>query len=426
MSIKTIILSVIGLIVLVQILVFLRILPGRQAETPPSAELTFWGFEDDAPVFQQIIDNFHNKFPNISIKYTRINKNDYENTLINKIAEGKGPDIFMLSNTSLVKHRDKIYPMPQADAGFSSRDFSSAFVDGAYEELVSSDGSIYGMPLFIDTPVLFYNKDLLNAAGIAQVPNNWDDIITLSRTLTQKNAVGEIIKSGLPLGTSRTIDNSFEILSTLMLQRGDRIIERGEEYNTVLGEKGTKALEFYTSFANPADKNFSWSDRMPNSLTAFAQTSSVFAIGFYEDIARIRAKNPHINFSFTPFPQNKGTAIPVVYGRYFFPTVLKFSKNPVIAWQFINYMTSQEGASSYIERANKPPARRDLLSGKAPIAELDPFYRQALIAKTWPIPDDMATRHLFQEAIESVISGTLNASQAIDNLAHRLDLLLPK
>ncbi len=426
MSIRNIIISVIGIIVLVQILVFLRILPGRQAAAPPSAELTFWGFDDEAPVFQQIIDNFHDKFPNVSIKYTRINKNDYEDTLINKIAEGKGPDVFMLPNTDFVKHRDKIYPMPQADVVFSSRDFSSTFVDGTYEELVASDGSIYGLPLFIDTPVLFYNKDTLNTAGIAQVPGNWDDIIALSRSLTQKNAVGEIIKSGLPLGTSRTIDNSFEILSTLMFQQGDHVIERGQEFNTVLGEKGTKALEFYTSFANPADKNFSWSDRMPNSLTAFAQVSSVFAIGFYEDIARIRAKNPHINFGMVPFPQNKGAAVPIVYGRYFFPTVLKFSKNPVVAWQFIDYLTSQEGASVYIQHTNKTPVRRDLLSSKAPTAELDPFYRQALIAKTWPVPDEIATRRLFQDAIESVVSGTLNASQAIDNLAHRLDLLLPK
>lgn len=426
MSIRTIILSVVGIIILVQVLVFLRILPGRKAPAPPSVALTFWGIDDDPEIWREIIQNFNIQFPTISVSYKHITRNNYEDMLVNEIAEGKGPDVFMLPNTLFVKNKNKISPLPQASLAFSPQDFSSAFVDGTYEELVSPDGSIYGLPLFIDTPVLFYDKDALNAAGIAQVPTSWEDVIIASNKLTQKNAVGEIMKSGLPLGTSRTIDNSFEILSAIMLQKGDPIVRRGQELEAVLGDKGTQAMAFYTSFANPIDKNFSWSDRMPRSLTAFAQNSSAFSIGFYEDIARIRAKNPHINFGIVPFPQYKGVAVPVVYGRYFFPTVLKFSKNPVAAWQFVHYLTSNEGASAYIKKTNRPPVRRDLLNKRAPTADLDIFYRQALIAKTWSVPDDMASRRLFQEAIESVVSGALSASDAISNLNDRLGFLLPK
>lgn len=425
-SIKTIILSVVGIIILLQVLVFLRILPGRKAPASPSAALTFWGIDDDPEIWREIIQNFNAKFPTISVGYKHINRNDYEDVLVNKIAEGKGPDVFMLPNTLFVKNKNKISLLPQASLAFSPRDFSSAFVDGTYEELVSPDGSIYGLPLFIDTPVLFYNKDMLNTAGIAQVPTSWEDLIAASQKLTQKNAVGEIMKSGLPLGTSRTIDNSFEILSTIMLQKGDPIVRRAQKLEAVLGEKGTQAMAFYTSFANPSSKNFSWSDRMPRSLTAFAESKSAFAIGFYEDIARIRAKNPHINFGIAPFPQYKGVAVPVVYSRYFFPTVLKFSKNPVAAWQFVHYLASNEGANTYTKKTNKPPVRRDLLSRGAPGADLDIFYRQALIAKTWSVPDDAATRRLFQEAIESVVSGALEPSQAVDNLNGRLNLLLGK
>ena len=426
MSIKTIILSVVGVIIVLQILVFLRILPGRKAPAPASATLTFWGIDDDSEIWREIIQNFNAKFPTISVMYQYINRNDYEDILVNKIAEGKGPDVFMLPNALFVKNKNKISPLPQASLAFSPRDFSSTFVDGMYEELVSPDGSIYGLPLFIDTPVLFYDKDALNAAGIAQVPTSWEDLTMASRKLTQKNAVGEIMKSGLPLGTSRTIDNSFEILSAIMLQKGDPIIQRAQELESVLGEKGTQAMIFYTSFANPADKNFSWSDRMPRSLTAFAENKSAFAIGFYEDIARIRAKNPHINFGIAPFPQHKGVAVPVVYGRYFFPTVLKFSKNPIAAWQFVHYLTSNEGSDAYTKKTNKPPVRRDLLSKGAPTADLDIFYRQALIAKSWAVPDDAASRRLFQEAIESVVSGTLDASEAVNILNDRLSLLLAK
>jgi len=44
----------------------------------------------------------------------------------------------------------------------------------------------------------------------------------------------------------------------------------------------------------------------------------------------------------------------------------------------------------------------------------------------WPIPNEKSTRSLFQEAIDSVVSGTAQPDQVINNLHQRLDLLLPK
>ncbi|MDP3778545.1 MAG: extracellular solute-binding protein [bacterium] len=424
MNPKKIIIIIVAAIILIQALVFFRILPGRNAPAPGKLELSFWGFDDEL-ILRDIIQNFQKQFPYITVNYTQLDAQNYEETVVNKIAEGAGPDVFMLANTAFLKNRDKIYPLPEKFFSYSARDFAANFVDATYLDLVGADGAIYGLPLFIDTPVLFYNKDILNAAGIAQVPSNWEDLAALSRQLTQKNAVGQITKSGLPLGTSRSVDNSFEILSSLMLQEGDSIIQR-TPLTVTLGDGGFRALTFYASFASPASPNYSWSDRMPPSLIAFTQNTSAFVIGFQSDIKRIRAGNPHLNFGISPFPQKKQTTFPVVGGKYFFPTVLKFSKNPVEAWRLVTYMTSQEGAKIYFEKTGRPPVRRDILSSKSPTPELDAFYRQALIAKTWPIPNEKATRSLFQEAVDAVVSGTAQADQAINNLHQRLDLLLPK
>ena len=425
MNPKTIIISIIAIIILVQTLVFFRILPGRSAPSPAKLTLSFWGFDDDELILRPVIQNFQKLYPYITVEYTQVDAQNYEEALVNKIAEGKGPDVFMLPNASVVKDKDKIYPLPQQAVAFSARDFTSTFVDGMYQDLVESDGTIYGLPLFIDTPVLFYNKDILNAAGIAQIPTNWEDLVADSHQITQKNAVGQIVKSGIPLGTSKSVDNSFEILSSLMLQEGDSIIQRSPLIVTI-ADGGLRALTFYTSFSNPTSPNYSWSDRMPPSLIAFTQNTSAFVIGFQSDIKRIKAGNPHLNFGIAPFPQKKQTTFPIVTGRYFFPTVLKFSKNPEEAWRFIVYLTSQEGAKSYFENTGRPPVRRDILSLQAPTPELDAFYRQALIAKMWPIPNEKSTRSLFQEAIDSVVSGTANPDQVINNLHQRLDLLLPK
>ena len=80
----------------------------------------------------------------------------------------------------------------------------------------------------------------------------------------------------------------------------------------------------------------------------------------------------------------------------------------------------------YLEATMRPPARRDFLSFQPSNPELDAFYRQSLIAKAWPVPDDIASRNLFQSAIESVVSGISTPDQAINNLGQRLTILLPK
>ncbi|MDP3769758.1 MAG: extracellular solute-binding protein [Candidatus Sungbacteria bacterium] len=425
MSKKNIVLAVIAAIVLIQALVYLRILPGRKPPAPANVNITFWGFQDDGEVWRDIILTFQKKYSHINVSYQRLDRASYEETLVNRMAEGKGPDVLMLPNTLLFKHRDKIYPLPQQTLAFSARHFSPLFVDAAYEELVSPEGIIFGLPLFIDTPVLFYNKDIFNAAGIATTPNNWDEVTAISRKLTEKNNVGEIIKSGLPLGTSQNVEHSFEIVSSLIFQEGDPIIRRSPSLALVLEESATKAFAFYTSFADPSNANFSWSNRLAHSLTAFSQTTSAFGFGFYEDIARVRAKNPHLNFGILSFPQKKDIRFPVVYARYSFPTVSKSSPNILAAWQFVDFITRGEGAKMYIDKTGLPPARRDLLANRPTNPDLDVFYRQALIAKTWPIPDESRTKRLFSETIESIVSHTNTAHQAVQNLKGRLDLLLP-
>ena len=147
------------------------------------------------------------------------------------------------------------------------------------------------------------------------------------------------------------------------------------------------------------------------------------AIGMSQDIPRILAKNPHLNLGIAAFPQQANTRLPVVYGEYFFPPVLKASQNPGVAWQFIFYVSAGAGAATYAQSSGRPAARRDLLGAPAPAAALDIPYRQSLIARTWKFPDNATTRRLFTEAIEAMVSGAANQQGALGKLTQQLQLL---
>jgi multiple sugar transport system substrate-binding protein len=411
----------IGVIALVIALVIFGV--GRKDAAPEPVTLEFWGYEDDEEIWQEVITKFQEKNKNFTINYTRFPESTYEEILVNRLAEGRGPDLFLLPNTSAFKHKDKIFALPR-EFGVSKKDFERAFADIVARDLIGPDGEILGIPLFIDTLALVYNRDILNTAGIAAPPQDWNELADLSARLTKLNPAKDVVRSGAALGTFLNIERAFELISSLMLQEGDQIVERGER-GVVLGPGAISALRFYTSFADPNSRRFSWTARLKDSFTARGEGNTALVFANAGDLSLIEAKNPHLSFRVAPLPQPKGSQTAITYGSYFFPTVSKSSANPNAAWQFILGVAYGEEVKTYLELTRRPPARRDLISAGTEIPNLDVYWRQALSARSWFIPDEKRVRNLFRDVIEPVAARTIGAEEAINRLEQQLKLLLP-
>lgn len=404
-------------------LVILGVLPGLQSARPTPFTLQLWGIRDEEAVWRDIIKPFQEKYSHITVKYTRFPEETYETSLVERLAENTGPDVFMLENMRLARHREKIYPLPQETAHFSINNFTMAFLDIAVRDLVLEDGNIYGMPLYADSLALFYNKDLFNAAGIVVPPQNWEEVQSVSRKLTQISPAGDVIRSGIALGSGKNIMHNMEIVSALIFQNGDPIVNAKNE--VALAEGAQSALAFYSSFTDRTKSNFTWSNTLPPSLDAFAEEKTAMAFAFSRNIEHIRAKNPHINLGIALFPQRADMIKPVTQGSYTFLTASKLSKHPIDAWRFILFATDRESAEIYTDATRLPPARRDILSQKAPPLEQEFFWRQALISRSWPVPDYQKTKQIFEDTIESLSTRSLNPSQAFNQMKEQLRLLLP-
>ncbi|HLD34953.1 MAG TPA: extracellular solute-binding protein, partial [Patescibacteria group bacterium] len=164
----------------------------------------------------------------------------------------------------------------------------------------------------------------------------------------------------------------------------------------------------------------------PNSFEALARGDAAIAFGTATDMQRILAKNPHLRLGIAVLPQRKGSTVSVTQGEYAVLAVSRLSPNPLAAWQFIRYATDPEQSQKYLEKTLRAPARRDLIAKGTSSEALDVFYRSALIAKSWPVPDERRTKFIFQDAVESILSGASDPSRAAQNLSQQLQLLLPK
>lgn len=411
----------IGIAVAVVIVALVILGPGRKAPAPLRANLIFWGMEPET-AWRSVIQNFREKNQNITIEYKQVETGHYEEELVNALASGTGPDIFMLHNSQIKTHANKIAPLPQQALGVSLVAYKNTFADIAITDLITKDNEIIGVPLSLDTLALFYNKDMFNAANIAIPPVTWEEVTSLSRILTKVAPNGDIILSGLAMGTGVNTDHSMEILSALMMQSGAPIVRR-ENRDVRIGTEGREAFTFYISFARARNPNYSWHTLMPGSLEAFARDRAAMTIGFLSDIPALRKTNPHLNLGVTPFPQPEDIRTPLTFGTYTFPTVSKQSRQQQAAWQFLLFAASNEDAKHFLDATGRAPMHRTLIAAGAPSTELDVFWRQALIAKNWLIPDEAASRRLFAEAIDQVLTNATDISRALDRLAQQLQLL---
>lgn len=411
-----------ALLVLILILGLVGV--GRKEPAPEPASLEFWGIEDDEEVWRKVIDEFRKEYSHISVAYRRFPADSYEETLVNRLAEGKGPDLFMLKNFWISKHRNKIFPLPPESNPFTAAELKRAFAEEPAVALATAKGELLGLPIFIDSLALLYNKDVFDGAGIAQPPQTWEETAEISRRLTKILPSGDISRAGIAIGTGKNVAHAFEILSAMFLQRGEVTISQ-DGRAIELGRNAEEALVFYASFADPSGNNFSWTGRMPPSLDAFATGQAVMAIGFSSDIERIRAKNPHLNFGVSPLPQAGGSQTVRTAASYFFPTVSRLSKSPSPAWQFIFWVSGPDGAKVYQGLSGRPPSRRDLISAGGRSEAEQVFSKQGLSARSWPIPDEAASRRIFEEAIDSVVSRASTPAQAIGKIRSQLQQLLP-
>ncbi|MBI3442270.1 MAG: extracellular solute-binding protein [Candidatus Sungbacteria bacterium] len=415
---------ILGVIILGVTLSLLGLLPGKRTPPPAAVTISLWASQDTEDVWHGIIDDFHVQYPSVTVTYRKLNPDTFEDTLINALAEGTGPDMVLLPQSFIVKHHDKLFPLPQQQFNFDTRKFRNLFADAFAGDLIDKDDHIIGLPLFVDTPILFYNKDIFNAAGIAQPPKTWDEVIGQAQSLTTRSSAGDILTSGLAIGAGANVERSFEIVNSMILQNAPRPPQT-QNGAISFDERTQNAVKFYTSFTIPSTPIFFWTGRLPSSFTMFAQEQAAMTFGLSSDIPRILEKNPHLNLGIAPFPQQTNRRSPVVYGQYFFPTVLKTSKNPGAAWQFALYASAGDGAKTYAQTSGRPAARRDILSARAPAPQLDVAYRQSLIAATWRVPDEKTTRRLFTEALDAIASGAAKTQDAVGKLGQQIQLLYP-
>ncbi|MDB1934410.1 ABC transporter substrate-binding protein [Clostridium tertium] len=165
---------------------------GSAAEAEPGelkGEITFWhSFTQGARLetIQAVADQFMKDNPDVKINIETFSWGDFYTKWTTGLASGNVPDMSTALPGHVVEMMDAeaIIPVDDVIDNIGRDKFSkSALSEG------ESVGSHYSLPLYSHAQVMWYRKDLLEAAGL-EVPKTWKEFADAAKVLTTNDAYG--------------------------------------------------------------------------------------------------------------------------------------------------------------------------------------------------------------------------------------------
>lgn len=396
-------------------------------DTTPQGNVVVWGIFPQN-LIQPYLDNFNIANNAYSISYQERNPETFSQDLIVALANDRSPDMVLFSSEYLATLKDKLYTIPYTT--YSERLYRDTNIDGA-QIFLTPDG-ISAFPLVVDPLVVYYNKDILSQANFVLPPKTWANLQQISSRFIKLDSANRITQTSIALGTAGNINNISDIISTLFMQTGSSISVFNPQtglYSSNLDRNianaqtlpTASALDFYTSFSNTTNSNYSWNSGLPNSLDMFLSGRSAFYIGSASELFSIQSQNPNLNFDVMQMFQTGGSVRPVTYGSFIGVGIMKKAPNLTAAYAAANFMATAPSIDNFSKSFSLPPVRRDLILVQQQNPYVAVFFNAALTAFGWSTPDPTSTDKIFRDMINNVTSGRTDSTTAIYDVARDLE-----
>jgi multiple sugar transport system substrate-binding protein len=384
----------------------------------PEVTLSFWnGFTGgDGPFLHDLVEEFNEQHGNITVDTNTLEWADYYSSVPAAVSRGEGPDVGVMHLDQLGTNaaRGVIVPLERmVDAlGLDASDFHPQVWDaGTYA------GSRYGIPLDIHPLGFYYNRSVLDSAGLDpdSPPTNHDEFMAALEAMSGQGIRGHWISPFMFTG-------GLEFQS-LLPQFGGSLYNDDATEAAWNSDAGVAALEWMVSLI---DQGYSPRDVGQDAESiAFTNDDNGF---IFNGIWMINGygDDPDLDWGVAPLP-TIGSQPGVWASSHNFVLMNKPNQDPNVmqaAGSFVNWIS--EHSLQWAE-AGQIPARATVRDGSEFQAlEYQPTFAEqldyAVFAPSVPGVGDaqgeMAT------AVEEAVLGTKDPGQALEDAAGRANQLL--
>lgn len=223
-----------------------------------------------------------------------------------------------------------------------SADEKEKIFPGALNTVVFK-GKTLGMPWILDTKYLYYNKAMLEKAGIKDLPQTWQQVMDDARIIKQKNIVKYLLVWSWSQAEALVCD-----YTTLVSGFGGKFYNNGKlDFSTPASLQAVKLMKssLDEGLTNPASREYLEEDVRK----AFSNGDAAFALNWtYMYNMANDAKQSKVagQVGIMPAPGDAPNRFGAVNGSMGLG-IAKGSSHPDQAWQYISYMTSQPVQNKY-------------------------------------------------------------------------------
>jgi multiple sugar transport system substrate-binding protein len=326
--------------------------PGTGGEE--SVTMAFWTRDSNQAQVRQLVDAWNESHEN-QIELTVIPASEYITKVGASVAAGSAPDIIAV---------DLIY-VPQFAAANQLVDISEwaralpyfESLSPSHVRLATYEGNIYALPFNAEGSILLWNKDLFRQAGLdpESPPTSWAEIAAAAEQIT---ALGDDIY-GFYFAGSCAGCNAFTFMPLIWASDGDVLSDDGQTATLTDSPEVTEALQFYRQLWENGDiPPGAQADTGTDFFNAFTSGKIGMAGSGAFSISRMKNEFPDIDFGVTYLPGNEGGRSSFAGGDSIgIPAGSQYADQ---AFEFIEWVTSDEVQLEYYAAANSLPVRTDL------------------------------------------------------------------
>jgi len=320
---------------------------GSIGSSNAATTLTFWnGFTgSDLPGVQGVVKNFTDANSDVKVDMDVEPWDTLMQKLLSSMSTGTGPDVVAIHFQYIPQYAKSGLVMDLSSEVKQGGDLDPSTWPSALNDLLQYNGKYYATPLNYATLLLYWRKDLFEAAGITAPPKTWDEWQTDIKKLTKADGS----QYGMAFGEHDTIPN----YPILMWENGGDIVKDGKP--DLSSPESVAALKTWTDLVkndkvSPVGLSGAESDKLFETGKAAMEITGPWATTGYDKDG----------FAYDTAPIPAGPAGSSTLADTVVLMVNSKTQNKDAALKFIKYWNSKDAQVYLSSKTGFPPTRTDL------------------------------------------------------------------
>jgi multiple sugar transport system substrate-binding protein len=389
-------------------------------EVENAVEIEYWQYEFASKValVNELIPEFQEANPQITIKHVNFPYDDFQQQVAASVQAGEGPDVLNVyygwvpvyaQQQLLIPLPAEAFPVDQIEASFFPM-IQAAKIGDAY----------YALPTAVRTLALFYNQDLLGAAG-KEPPTTWEEFLDVA-TATTKRSGDELEIAGATYDPGGQGHHWWREC----LNRQNGLVPMSEDKRTLNWSDplGVEAFSWYMSLIT--EHNVTENGFYTDGQTAFGTGHAALHVDGSFRLSTYASDAPDLPYGVAPLPAHKEQASFASFWANGITRRAAEGDRMAASAKWIDFLASPDVMRRWTPAVGELPARPEIASEETFTQDekLAPFIEQLPNSYATFFVNEAENRQAVMDAMDQVLLEGMDPETAVTEAEAKVQQIL--